>query len=518
MPLLASCTYMKSAAKQSSYARIQEENPSQRNLKHMIDRQTFLVYGRIVDESNSFAESPLAVAAFSNRYFDNELVDFTPVARAGTQYGMNLPDGSFVLLVFADRDQNGVLDQTEVVGRRDISLSVATHADMVVPDIDIQLSGQLSVDWVINLPMPQVAKLEESLFYPNGSIRQLNDPLFDADIAALGLYEPAAFLELAPTMFYALEEDSYKIPVVFVHGIGGSARDFAAIVPRLDKRRFKAWFFYYPSGSDLEQMGEVFYSIFLSGQAVPAGSKPMIVVAHSMGGLVVREAMNKYRGTEEETPVPLFISIATPFGGHPAAAKGEKHGPMVLPSWRDLNPDGAFIDQLFTKPLPGTVDHRLLYAYRNPDGLKMGENSDGVVPLSSQLHPAAQRQAAMQFGFNSSHTGVLQDEAVIQLIVESIDEVGSYLRASHLDALMEGGYDVELNDTYSDMDKYFVRTLGKFMALLANGTLDPLGEPTLEHFVAVAQGREAASTDAEKAWLKFSYDYPDYALVPDIAL
>jgi pimeloyl-ACP methyl ester carboxylesterase len=247
------------------------------------------------------------------------------------------------------------------------------------------------------------------------------------------------------------------------------------------------------------------------GQAVPAGSKPMIVVAHSMGGLVVREAMNKYRGTEEETPVPLFISIATPFGGHPAAAKGEKHGPMVLPSWRDLNPDGAFIDQLFTKPLPGTVDHRLLYAYRNPDGLKMGENSDGVVPLSSQLHPAAQRQAAMQFGFNSSHTGILQDEAAIQLIVESIDEVGSYIPESNLDALMEGGYDVELNDTYSDMDKYFVRTLGKFMALLANGTLDPLGEPTLEHFVAVAQGRETASTDAEKAWLKFSHDYPDYA-------
>jgi hypothetical protein len=209
--------------------------------------------------------------------------------------------------------------------------------------------------------------------------------------------------------------------------------------------------------------------------------------------------------------VALFISIATPFGGHPGAAMGEKWGPLVLPSWSDLNPDGSFIERLFIKPLPSSVNHQLLYAYQNPDGLKLGENSDGVVPLSSQLRPVAQHQASQKFGFDSSHTGILLDEEAIQLIVDSIDEVGSFFPESHLNALLEGGFDVDFDDTYSDMDKYFIRNMGKYMALLANGTLNPMGEPSLEQFVAVAQGKEKALTDPEKAWLKFSRDYQRYA-------
>jgi hypothetical protein len=195
---------MQNAAKQSNYARIHAENPSQRNLKHMIDRETFLLYGRIMDDSDSFTGLPLGVAAFSSRFFENELVDFTHVARAGTQYGLNLPDGSFDLLVFADRNQDGIFDQTEVVGQREISLSMATYGDMVIPGVDVQLSEQVSVDWVIELLTRKLTTPEDSLFYPNGSIRQLDDALFDADIAALGLYEPAALLEMAPTMFYSL--------------------------------------------------------------------------------------------------------------------------------------------------------------------------------------------------------------------------------------------------------------------------------------------------------------------------
>ncbi len=38
------------------------------------------------------------------------------------------------------------------------------------------------------------------------------------------------------------------------------------------------------------------------------------------------------------------------------------------------------------------------------------ENSDGVVPLSSQLHPEAQEQANQTFGFDSGHVDILADE------------------------------------------------------------------------------------------------------------
>jgi hypothetical protein len=56
-------------------------------------------------------------------------------------------------------------------------------------------------------------------------------------------------MERAPMMFYALEEDlGYKVPVVFVHGIDGSPRDFAEIVARLDPTRYRPWFFFFPPG------------------------------------------------------------------------------------------------------------------------------------------------------------------------------------------------------------------------------------------------------------------------------
>lgn len=509
---LSSCTYLQHAAKQSEYSRIQETNPSQRNLKHMINRQTFVVYGRLLDEMELYRGLSYEVAAFSDRYSDNELVDSTHIHRASTHYGLNLPDGNYELLVLADLDQNGVLEQTEVVGRRLIKLSNDTYPQRVAGNVDILLSTQNAAEWNIHIPTPEIAPSQQSLFFPKGTLRRLNDPLFDSDFAALGMYEPAAFLESAPTMFYALEEDSFKIPVIFVHGIGGSAREFATIVAQLDRQLYKPWFFYYPSGADLDQLAEVFYSVFLSGSAVPWSVTPMIVVAHSMGGLVVREALNKYRGTGNENRVDLLITIATPFGGHPAAAMGEKRGPLVLPSWRDLNPEGVFINRLYRKPLPSHLRHHLLYTYGNPETLKLGENSDGVVPLSSQLYRAAQLQATEQFGFNTSHTGVLKDEDTIERIVQSIGRVrADDYPESHIEALLAGGYDVELDATYTDREQHFIHTMGHFMALLANGTLSTLGDPVLEHFVQAAQGEAEAKTGPETAWLKFIQDYPQYA-------
>ncbi len=58
---------------------------------------------------------------------------------------------------------------------------------------------------------------------------------------------------------------------------------------------------------------------------------------------------------------------------------------MVLPSWRDLDPGGHFIRKLFRKPLPASVHHQLLYTHANPAKFKTKENSDGMIPLHSQL-------------------------------------------------------------------------------------------------------------------------------------
>jgi len=508
--LITSCTYLQNFYRQAGYSQIQKTNPSQLNLKHMIDRQTFLVYGLILDEANDYSGLSLMVVAYSNRYKANEVVDSTYVAHAGTHYGLNLPAGQHDLIVFADENKNNYFEQAEAVGRRRIQLSVAIHPDKVVNDIDIPLSEQEPTDWIVNTPVPEVARTQESLFYPKGTIRELNDPLFDLDIATLGMYEPAAFLELAPTMFYALEEDSYKIPVIFVHGIGGSAREFVSIVDRLDRQRYQPWFFYYPSGNDLNQLAEIFYDIFLSGRVNRRGEMPIVIVAHSMGGLVVREALNQYRGDKHENRVGLLITIASPLGGHPSAAAGEKRAPLVLPSWRDLNPESTFIKHLFRKSLPSGVSHHLMYTYLNPKKLAQGKGDDGVVPTSSQLRPGAERQSTQQFGFNNSHTGVLRDEDAIERIIQSISKVKSVNPESHLKILMAGGYDVDLDNHYSAKEKHYIRSMGKYLYALASGTLYTLGSPVLERFVEVARGKAKAKSDPETAWIKFVSDYPQY--------
>jgi len=507
---LCSCSYLKYSLIQSEYARIQEADPGQVNLKHMIDREKYFVIGQTLDKEGRYANISLAVAAYSNKFKPHERVDTMYFAGAGTHFGLNLPEGNYQLLVFADRDKNQIFEQTEVIGRKDISLDPTTSPDKVLDRIEIQLSSPSRVDWVEAISVPNLAEPQQSLFYPTGSIRSLDDPLFSENMATLGMYDPASFLEKAPTMFFAMEEDlNFKIPVVFVHGVGGSIRAFRPIINKLDRERYKPWFFYYPSGGDLDQLAEMFYRIFFSGKVVQDRYMPMIIIAHSMGGLIVREALNKYGNSQKENKLGLLVTIATPFGGHPAAASGEKHGLIVLPSWRDVNPENRFIKKLFRKQLPKTIEHQLIYAYDNPATLKISKNSDGVVPLSSQLRLEAQQQATGQRGFESSHTGILENEEMISHILECMDHIQNFYPESHLKKLRLGGYDVELSDDYSPIGKFVIHNLGRYWMAISNGSLKPFF-PLQEDFLRVVRGEDPPPRHGVvKDWLRFLEEYPD---------
>ena len=506
---LCSCSYMKHASIQAEYARIQKADPGQVNLKHMIDRETYFVIGKTIDKNVTYTNLPIAVAAYSSKFKPHERVDTMYFAGAGTHFGLNLPEGDYQLLVFADRNKNQIFDQAEVIGRKAISLNKMTSPDKVMDRIEIQLSSPQRVDWAEAISKPNLAEPQQSLFYPTGAIRSLDDPLFSENMATLGMYDPASFMERSPTGFYALEEDlEFKIPVVFVHGVGGSIRAFEPIIGQLDRERYKPWFFYYPSGGDLDQLAELFHRIFLSGKVVTMAEMPMIIVAHSMGGLVVREALNKYENSPKENKVDLLVTIATPFGGHPAAASGEKHGLIVLPSWRDTNPENRFIKELFRKPLPETVEYQLLYAYDNPATLKINKNSDGVVPLSSQLRLEAQQEATGQLGFESSHTKILENEDMIGHILECMDRVKNFYPESHLEVLRRGGYDVKLSDNYSPFGQYIIHSVGRYWMAVSNGTLKPFF-PEQERFLRVIKGEESPKYEVVEDWLRFLKEYPE---------
>ncbi len=505
---LTGCSYLGTMVSQAGYSLQQTASPEQRVFKHMLNRDTFFVFGRI-EHARELNSDAIAVIAVSDQFRDSEVVDVNHVARPDSYYGLNLPAGEYRLLVVSDLDRNGYYDETDVIGARTLTLNAEAVPDRVLGGYDIDLAARPDVAaGLFRVDVPKAAVRTESLFYPKGTLRSLDDPIFDPQMAALGMYEPAAFLEAAPMMFYALEEDAgYKVPIIFVHGIGGSARDFADIVAALDRTRYQPWFFHYPSGTDLHQVATMFHRIFLSGKVIPLAEMPMVIVAHSMGGLVVREALNLQTGATGENRVQRLITIASPLGGHPGARSGAS-APVVIPSWRDLSPESEFIAGLHRKPLPAGVEYHLMFAFGDERSIKLGANSDGVVPLASQLSPPAQKEAAVQHGFDDTHTGILGNPKAIQEVTRIAAEVRAPYPEPHMRELMKGGYRVELGPDYTAMEAYCIHNMGFYMEAIASGALKPM-HPSQEHFRRAARGEVSAEGPAETAWIKFVRDYPD---------
>ena len=516
------CAYLQNTLKQAGYERHFKQTHQKAVLKHLLTRNTFFVYGQLKDEDDLYKGYSLAVAALSEADYQTEVVDVTHFevvdvthfVRSNAFYGLHLPAGDYQVFVLADLNTDGVYDASEIVALARLSFSEKNYPDYVAGSVDISVTPDKPSHDIddISIPVRSVAvEKKPSLFYPKGTIRAVDDPVFSQSTATLGLYDPAAFMELAPMMFYALEDDLFhKVPIVFVHGIGGSITDFLPVLEKLDRQRYKPWFFYYPSGADLDKLAELFYRIFLSGNLAHLGEMPLVVVAHSMGGLVVRKSLHSYAGTSTENEIKMFISIATPFGGHPSAKSGVEHAPLVLPSWYDLNPDGEFIQGLYKEPLPNRLEHHLIYAYGNPSTLKLGENSDGVVPLSSQLHALAQTQSKRQYGYNQGHVSILSDESFITQLLKLICTVKAPIPEAHMTFLVQGGFDAPLSTDYTDLEQYVIYHIGKYLRAFSNGWLKPV-DKNETHFMAAIKGDVKASTVLESAWLKFKRDYPELA-------
>ncbi len=508
--LASSCTYIKHASIQADYARLQQTAPSLRNLKHMIERQNFVIIGQTHDSDNLYHgdKATKAAVAFSSRFQANERVGIMHDIGVGTHFGLDLPPGDYEILVFSDRNENGLYESNEVIGKSKLSLSQQLFPDMVVTKYDIALGEASRISWSTDIQVKKRNASQSSLFFPAGTIRELSDPIFSSEMSTLGLYDPAAFLEQAPTMFYALEEViGYKIPVIFVHGIGGSAREFDLLVSQLDRTRFTPWFFYYPSGGDLNQISQLFYNVFLSGNTIPSDEKvPVVIVAHSMGGIVVREALNLL-SADQAGPSIEFISLAAPFGGHPSSQFDDDSDLLILPSWRDLNPDGEFIQQLTREPLPKRARHHLFYAYQNRNKIKFGDNSDGVVPLSSQLVPEVQAQSSRQLGLNATHTSILKDPLATRAVMDTLNMLNTSYPQNHMDYFLRGGFEVDMQGDYTEFEYYYLRYYGHYLQALAQGRIAPLGA-WQEKLVPMLRGQAKPESEPATAWLKFVNNNP----------
>jgi pimeloyl-ACP methyl ester carboxylesterase len=224
-------------------------------------------------------------------------------------------------------------------------------------------------------------------------------------------------------IFFTEPYDEGRVPILLVHGIEGYPAQFKPLIQAIDRSHYQVWFANYPAGlrlgtigSSLFRLMEILHSRFQFENAH--------LVAHSMGGLVSRSYLQECTNKKACGYLKTFTSIASPFGGVQSAAMGVEYAPAIIPSWLDLQPTSEFLSSLFTRPLPATVEHYLLFAYHmdlSINDMLSIESSDGVIALSSQLRREAQDEAARVIGFDQTHTGVLSDTQMLDTVLEIIE-------------------------------------------------------------------------------------------------
>lgn len=248
--------------------------------------------------------------------------------------------------------------------------------------------------------------------YVVGALGRLDETRFSPRTGEESAWRPLDMIARHRPGLYHLERyDPTRIPVIFVHGLGGYGRQFESLIEGLDRERFQPWLFIYPSGLRVQRSAELLHAVIRQTR-VDLGTEHLCVVAHSVGGVVTRRAMTLHQAEYDEPLIRGLTTVATPFGGLGSAAVGVRMAPEVVPAWYDLVPNEGFIRALFDEPLPSRMPNTLLFSYRE------GAASDGVVPIHSQLREAAQAEATTVRGVEASHTEVL-DAPVTRRFVRS---------------------------------------------------------------------------------------------------
>jgi pimeloyl-ACP methyl ester carboxylesterase len=245
-----------------------------------------------------------------------------------------------------------------------------------------------------------------------GTLARWDDPRFEPQEGREGMWTPLqAFTSNGAGLFFLEPYDPNRIPVLFVHGMAGTPRSFRPLAESLDRTRYQAWVFQYPSGIRLDLAAQ-FLQAMLAEMHARHRYPAYAIVAHSAGGLVSRAALQKIQREGGLLP-RAFITLSTPWSGHEAAETGTRRSPVVLRAWLDLAPDSDFLRDLYAAPLRQTPSY-LLFGYAG------GKGSDGSVTLRSMLRAAAQSEAVRVTGFSETHVSILGSREVAQVVNETL--------------------------------------------------------------------------------------------------
>jgi pimeloyl-ACP methyl ester carboxylesterase len=404
----------------ATLARLQEDNQSFYNSTVLVGR----VHG---------ASPGVPVRVFAAREAAGRAVEHDVYLHYAGGFELVVPDGRYRIGAFEDRDGDGRLGSNEPAGMYPEAVEVVrsgliTAIDVrIAPDRDAAVARLLPTDWRSQRAnSTQVAALAD-----------LSSPLFSTETGADGYWAPLKSFKERGGNLYAFEAaDRTRIPVVLVHGAQGSAQDWRQFVERLAETRYQPFVFQYPSGAPVDSMADLLYWKLLNLE-LRYGYGEIHLVAHSMGGLVVQRLLADHGA--ELPQIRSVTTLATPWNGVRSASAGVRHSPAVVPSWRDVDPNGRFVSTLFARTIPEYVRHLLIYTYRNPSGLWSSAATDGTVTLKSQLRTEAQQQATRVQGIEADHAGVLSSDEAFQAVLTWLTEASDFSQGAVEIELRHGG-------------------------------------------------------------------------------
>jgi len=197
-------------------------------------------------------------------------------------------------------------------------------------------------------------------------------------------------------------ENGQRLGIVLVHGLDEPGGIWDDLLPTLGSAGYATWEFRYPNDQGIDRSADL---LAANWQGVP-GDVPLVLIGHSMGGLVVRDFVTRWRHPVEGTPrvtgapVRSVILAGTPNQGSELArmrvwleprdqlATGRQSGFSPLAGLADgtgaakidLQPGSRFLDDLNARPWPTSVQIRVIGGLLVQSAPGLG---DGVVAVNS---------------------------------------------------------------------------------------------------------------------------------------
>ena len=248
------------------------------------------IYPVAISTAESTSESLLIVAL--KDLDGKEVMGFRAISKPG-HFDLRLRSEQAYLFAFDDQNMDFQYQAGEPYGW-------GAGGKLLTGDDELAEKAEIMIGSSENPPSPELLvdqrlmdKIDVNMNFNFGTVTPLDDELLSLEMAKKGLWQPYAFLEAGGVGIHFMESyDPDRIPVLFVHGIQGSPANFEPLIANLDITKYQAWYFSYPSGLRLDMIAKGLHEFIDIVQRDRQFESLHIIVAHSMGGLVARGALN----------------------------------------------------------------------------------------------------------------------------------------------------------------------------------------------------------------------------------